>query len=290
MTVRQLFLVVILIAASFVGGAFVNGPGLQWAQSRLLRSVGLIQGGEIASVELKPVANSDPDSQASSSESMPTKPTIDTPQNAVVSPALQTETNSSKQDASDQSTTSTSVVQPKLIAKRLPSTSFQPSSSLPTKRSLADSRPQDHEPGQLDTTVTPVGGVSVQDSASESSPSKSDSAPNVLESLAALLPVDSPSSARPSSTSPSPAPTPKVLVNGTDTWAILERKMQSFGVVRYTIDGEPGGRVVFSCLIPLAGRQAVAYRFEAEGEDVIHAAQAALRRIALWRATRPSLP
>ena len=44
--------------------------------------------------------------------------------------------------------------------------------------------------------------------------------------------------------------------------------MQSFGVSRYTMDGEPGGRVVFSCLIPLAGRQAVTQRFEAEGEDL----------------------
>jgi hypothetical protein len=289
--VRQLFLVVVLIAAAFLGGAFVNGPGLQWAQSRLLRSLGLIQGGEITSVELKPVAISEPDSPDSSPESMSTKRTIDTPQNPpLLAPDLQTETKSSKQDASDQSTTSASAEQPKLIAKRLPLTSFQPSSSLPTKRSPADSRPGDHKPGQLDTTVTPVGGVSVQDSASESSPSKTDSVPTVLESLAALLPVDSPSSAHPSSPSPSPASTPKVLVNGTDTWAVLERKMQSFGVIRYTIDGEPGGRVVFSCLIPLAGRQAVAHRFEAEGEDIIHAAQAALRRIALWRATQPSLP
>jgi hypothetical protein len=287
--VRQLFLVVVLIAASFLGGAFVNGPGLQWAQSRLLRSLGLNQGGEIASVELKPAAISEPDSQLSSTESMSTKSTIDTPQSPPVSrPALQTQTKSPKQDASDQSTTLAN--QPKLIAKRLPSTSFQPSSSLPTKHSLADSRFGDHEPSQLDTTVTPVGGVSVQDSASESSRSKTDSVPTVLESLAALLPVDSPSSARPSSTSPLTVSTPKVLVNGTDTWAILERKMQSFGVIRYTIDGEPGDRVVFSCVIPLAGRQAVAHRFEAEGEDIVHAAQAALRRIALWRATQPSLP
>jgi hypothetical protein len=57
-------------------------------------------------------------------------------------------------------------------------------------------------------------------------------------------------------------------------------------VTRYTIEGEPGGRVVFSCLIPLAGRQAVSQRFEAEGEDEFQAAQGALRRIALWRATR----
>jgi hypothetical protein len=63
--------------------------------------------------------------------------------------------------------------------------------------------------------------------------------------------------------------------------------MQALGVSRFTIEGQPGGPVVFSCLIPLVpGRQAVAQRFEAEGPDVFHAAQAALRRIALWRATQ----
>jgi hypothetical protein len=39
-------------------------------------------------------------------------------------------------------------------------------------------------------------------------------------------------------------------------------------------------------LIPLAGRQAVSQRFEAEGDDDFQAAQAAMRRIALWRAAR----
>ena len=64
--------------------------------------------------------------------------------------------------------------------------------------------------------------------------------------------------------------------------------MQSLGVTHYTIDGQPGGRVNFSCLIPLAGRQAVSQRFEAEGDDDFQAAQAAMRRIALWRAARES--
>ncbi|MFI5454756.1 MAG: hypothetical protein ACHRXM_04835 [Isosphaerales bacterium] len=62
--------------------------------------------------------------------------------------------------------------------------------------------------------------------------------------------------------------------------------MQSLGVSRFTIEAEPGGRVVFSCLIPLAGRQAIAQRFEAEGDDMVQAAHAALRRIGLWRATQ----
>ena len=52
--------------------------------------------------------------------------------------------------------------------------------------------------------------------------------------------------------------------------------MQSLGVSHYTIDGQPGDRVVFSCLIPVVGRQAIAQRFEAEGDDMLQAAQAAL--------------
>jgi hypothetical protein len=78
----------------------------------------------------------------------------------------------------------------------------------------------------------------------------------------------------------------KSSAGGNEDWMILERKMQSLGVSRYDIEGVPGSRVVFSCLIPLAGRQAITQRFEAEGDDVIQAARAALRRIALWRATQ----
>jgi len=44
--------------------------------------------------------------------------------------------------------------------------------------------------------------------------------------------------------------------------------MQTLGVSRFMIEAEPGGRVVFSCLIPLAARQAIAQRFEAEGDDM----------------------
>ena len=74
-----------------------------------------------------------------------------------------------------------------------------------------------------------------------------------------------------------------------DSWLILERKLQTLGVSRFTIMGEPRGRVVFSCLIPIAGRQAVAQQFEAEADDLVEAAQAAVRRIVLWRATQPGL-
>src|SRR4051794_36843164 len=58
-TVRQLVLVVVLVGAAFLGGAFVNGPGLRWVQTQVLGSLGLSEGGEIASVDLKGSATPD---------------------------------------------------------------------------------------------------------------------------------------------------------------------------------------------------------------------------------------
>jgi hypothetical protein len=73
-------------------------------------------------------------------------------------------------------------------------------------------------------------------------------------------------------------------------WADLRRRMRDLGVSRYEIDGEPGGRARFRCLIPLAGRRAVGQQFEGEGDDDFQAAEAALRRVALWKATEMAPP
>ena len=35
-TVRQLVLVIVLVGAAFLGGAFVNGPGLRWVQAQVI--------------------------------------------------------------------------------------------------------------------------------------------------------------------------------------------------------------------------------------------------------------
>jgi len=271
--VRQLFLVVVLVAAAFSGGAFVNGPGLQWAQTRVLRSLGLNNGGEITSVELKSTASPEPGSHGSS----PAKPEADTMQAPLAPmPSLLTEDESSKHDASDRP----SVVQPR------------PKSATNGKRPRALAKSPGRDLSPSDPGVMPASATSFPSPDPASSRSAPDSAPAIIDTLAALLPLNSPSSGSPSASSASPslAPAPKAMTGGSDNWAILEHKMQSLGVSRYTMDGEPGGRVVFSCLIPLAGRQAVAQRFEAEGDDLLHAAQAALRRIALWRATQPSSP
>ncbi len=119
-----------------------------------------------------------------------------------------------------------------------------------------------------------------------------DVAPAIMDSLAALMPSEAPPPpeapvpAPDASPSPSPRSEPGSPATGGEDWAALNRKMKALGVSRFTMEGQPGARVVFSCLIPLAGRQAVTQRFEAEGEDGFQAAQAALRRVALWRATQ----
>jgi hypothetical protein len=71
----------------------------------------------------------------------------------------------------------------------------------------------------------------------------------------------------------------------TGEWAEVRKSMRALGVSRYGIDGEPGGRVRFHCVIPLAGRRAVSQHFEAEADDDLQAARAALKRVALWKAT-----
>src|SRR3954447_25660580 len=48
---RQAVFVVVMVAAAFLGGAAVNGPGVRWVQARLLEYLG-VKEGEIASVDL----------------------------------------------------------------------------------------------------------------------------------------------------------------------------------------------------------------------------------------------
>ena len=71
-------------------------------------------------------------------------------------------------------------------------------------------------------------------------------------------------------------------------WNELRRRMRELGVSRYEVEGAPGGKSRFRCLIPLAGRRAVGQQFEGEGEDDFQAAEAALRRLSLWKATEMS--
>jgi len=69
------------------------------------------------------------------------------------------------------------------------------------------------------------------------------------------------------------------------TWGQIRQKLKEMGITRYTIESEVDGRVRFRCVIPVEGLKAISHHFEAEGDDELQAAEAALKRIALWKAT-----
>jgi hypothetical protein len=279
-TVRQAILIVLLIAAAFLGGAFVTGPGLQWAQARLLRSLGLSNGGEIAAVDLESgVIGTDPAELPKSQVAAPSEPIAPMPR-------VLAERKSSKQDAFDRI--------PPAEPGGTPSTSNSgsnqsrplslPSATPPRSVTKSSARGQ----ALVDPKVSPAGGDSLSSRSGPATQTQGEKSPPpaLLDSLATLSPAaeSSSDSERPPSTRRSHG-SKSPEANG-DEWAMLVSKMQTLGVSRFSVEGEPGGQVVFACLIPLAGRQAVTQRFESSGDDVIQAARAALRRVILWRATQ----
>jgi hypothetical protein len=272
-------LVVMLVAASFLGGAFVNGPGLRWAQVHLLRSFGLGEAGEIASVDL--TAATSP--EAASNGSAPAKgASTMTHGSSDRGLALAAMDEPSEQLVSDRG--ASSPARPNVKDAKVGS---GPGQSPPSRSSIAAppvaknsspvARASLEQPVNAATTpAAPPGKSRLRDP--EIAPVASNTAG--LPGFSSLA-VEGSSAA---SLQP-PAAQMSVMGRG-DEWAALQRTMQSLGVTRFTIEAEPGGHVVCTCLIPLAGAQAVAQRFEAEGDDVMQVTRAALRRITLWQATQ----
>ena len=117
------------------------------------------------------------------------------------------------------------------------------------------------------------------DGAPAPAPSEAESEPEPLDAKALGLDaratrVEPPARPRAAAAAPSPG-----------GWDDLRRRMKALGVARYWCEGEPGGPARFRCLIPTAGGHAVGQHFEADGDDDLQAADAALRRVALWKAT-----
>ncbi len=255
---RSLILVILLVAAAFLGGAFVNGPGLQWAQARLLKSLGVGDGNEIASLELK--ASSEPSDTTTIAK-------LD-PGPIAYAPSIITE-GSLPAPRGDHPTT----LSPKKATQ----------DSSPLGRAVKSGNSAAGTPLEAKTSVDrSILTASLKDAGRQAS-SAPLPGPSPLDSLPPLAPAGAMFEA-------SPSPSLRRTGDLGSDWTALVRKMESFGVKKFSIEGEPGGRIVFSCLIPLAGRQAVSQRFEAEDDDVLEAARATLRRIALWRAAQNGSP
>ena len=205
---------VILVAASFAGGAVVNGPGLRWAQGMVMSRLGL------------------------ENDENPPGPPLEGISPLAVEPS---EVGSDSDPDKDQNK----------VAEK--------SETTPKTASQLDQQPQPLPDVKPEPIALPV-----------KTPAPASSGIDAAVS--------------PTSNKPDPAPAPAA---GQGDWSEIRRSLRDAGVARYGIEGEPGGKVRFQCVIPLAGRRAMSQHFEAGGDDEIQAARAVLKRINLWRATEP---
>ncbi len=72
-------------------------------------------------------------------------------------------------------------------------------------------------------------------------------------------------------------------------WKVIQSQLIRLGVTRYIIEGNAKGRVIFRCEIAEPGHADICRRFEAEGNDMIDAARAVMKRVSLWKLTEDSL-
>jgi hypothetical protein len=277
---RKALLAVALVGASFAGGAAVNGPGLRWALS-LVGGVPDEDGSiPILDDELKKTRLDDSDLSVQSDSTDPKLTTRD-----VKDADAELEPDSKpKPDA-----VSLSEPEPK---DPLPITKAQVRSPVPEPIDVPapppplTSRPEP-DPATVADPSDPERPVPTDLSSTEPAPfslpnSEPDGATTAQPGEPSRLdPAVSPAVHQPEPPEPLASPD---AGNG-PSWTDLGRRMADMGVSRYLIEGEPGGPARFRCTVPLPGQRAVAQQFEAEGDSALAAAESALKRVALWKAT-----
>ena len=204
---RRAILVLVLVAASFLGGAFVNGPGLRWAETRVLRSLGLNNDGEITSVDLQPAFTSD----TGVDELGPGKPGINIPTGPhAPAPSVLMDDKSSQDDALPRSL--------KSEADQLPRADDSTGRELATKPAMprlpANQTPLAFDPrGVADSSVKKAGITSGSVESGNVDHPTANAKPDLLDTLVDLLPSNpqssSSSSSPPTGSSVSLEPTQK---------------------------------------------------------------------------------
>ena len=309
---RQVVLVIVLVAAAFAGGAMVRGPGPRWIQSQLLDYMGLKDGGEVASIDLPAVSPSD---SVHDSTPPPSGNTGNAPDRGrktaepLVSGAGQKGANSKTADASLRKTSSGETNGPKGqpasqstgspspgLARSGPAAPAIDHAVAQSGASTSASRlhdlattPADKAPMPLDPSV---GSALLAKVASIAAPANDHDAINSIPLEAAPRSAPSaPTGQTPPLVPPqSAAQEDSSAATGAKEWSSLRRKMQVLGVTEYTIRGSPSGRVRIVCLIPFGARQGISQRFEAEGSNEFEATRSAIRKITLWQASRDRAP
>ena len=297
-----------MIIAAFLAGWLGGGPGFRWMQSRLIDYIGLTDGGEISSIDLPP-ATVHP-SERHKAASFP----VGREANQDVTGISTTATKGSMetQDRQARAIAGKGIKAPTMqrqvgdskLSDRTSNAKNQREQLGPPSPAGPDSKAASFSVGAEEQRVV-TKGVPLP----ETPPAPLD--PSVGSALLASLipgsslPVDEPHvkdiplevapSSRLSSSSshvrshsnlPGRSERIEQPLEGGENWRTLQKRMTMLGVTRYTIDGSPGGRVSFVCVIPLAGRQAISERFEAEGDNEFQAAEAVMRRISLWQVSK----
>jgi hypothetical protein len=283
---RKALFCVILVAASFAGGAVVNGPGLTWAKAMVMDRLGLVEGGE----PRPPLPNdSIPPLAVEPSEVLPSVPGM--------------RVNDVGPDRKDPFPNRS---HPDILAKAngpdndhigsaaSPQGNADKPKGLSAKKALTGSAsPEPANPLDPDPLAEVKAKAKALPTLAPVPAADADAAPLPLPdpgaSKSSGSSVDEPIKPLPTeSTDAAVNPTarqPTASDGGAVEWAEIRRLLKVAGVSRYGIEGEPAGRVRFQCVIPVAGRRAMGQHFEAEGDDEIQAARAALKRIMLWRAS-----
>lgn len=270
---RKALFAIMLVAASFAGGAVVNGPGLRWAQAVVLsRLVGDGEAGDDG-VPATPSGANGPAPAPAPAEEIPARPIP-----PLVVPSLAQD----KEKAGPDDAVYRAVAEQRPRAGRpaTDSTSATPKAPAPDEPAPAPAPAFEGVSMKLDDVPTlerPPGPAPapLPERAGDETPPVVQDAGKGKEEGAHDTPADTP--VRRASLADTAAPAGE--------WADVRAAMRALGVSRYGIEGEPAGRVRFHCVIPLAGRRAVGQHFEAEGDDDLQAARAALKRVALWKAT-----
>jgi hypothetical protein len=243
---RRAVFALMLIGAAFAGGAAINGPGLAWLQRNFAGSPSII------------VDADDPTRPHPAGNPPPRQfPTAKAPPLMVdLGPAAPASNASKKAEARA----------PTELA--LSETPLLPESPATPASALAPLPKPEAAPAEEDPPVPPLPSDEAKSSPLEPATLPKLDTPPKSDPVARLASVERPATS-----------------SSSTTWADLRKKMKDLGVARYTLEGEADGRVRFRCVIPVEGLKAVGHHFEAEGDDEQQAVDAALKRIALWKAT-----
>jgi hypothetical protein len=252
---RRAVFALMLIGAAFAGGAAINGPGLAWLQRNFAGGPSII---------VDPGGPSRPDSGSGSGplKDLPTRqfPAAKVPSLLADLPATEPPP-PSKKKVEAKGPTELALADTPLLPES-PSTPASALAPLPEASSAEEEPPIPPLPSEAPKPVPPE---------PARLPRLDPGPPPKSDPVARLASVE--------------RPAPSQSSSSTSTWADLRKRMKDLGVARYAIEGETDGRVRFRCVIPVDGLKAVGHHFEAEGDDESQAAEAALRRIALWKAT-----